>query len=53
VRKKALAGLRKVLAALEGGNPAAVSAAMLSHLEAAEQALAAALETTQSKRTAA
>ena len=47
VRKKAIAGLRKILDALQGGKPAVASAAMLSHLEAAEQSLAAALENTQ------
>ena len=51
VRKKAIAGLRKILDALQGGKPAAVSAAMLSHLETAEQALAAVLENTQHDRT--
>jgi DNA-binding GntR family transcriptional regulator len=51
VRKKAMAGLRKILDALQGGKPAAVSAAMLSHLETAEQALAAVLENTQHDRT--
>jgi DNA-binding GntR family transcriptional regulator len=51
VRKKAIAGLRKILDALQGGKPAAVSAAMLSHLENAEQALAAVLESTQQDRT--
>ena len=50
VRKKAIAGLRKILDALQGGKPAAVSAAMLSHLETAEQALAAVLESTQNDR---
>ena len=51
VRKKAIAGLRKILEALQGGKPAVVSAAMLSHLEVAEQALAAALENTQHDHT--
>jgi len=51
VRKKAIAGLRKVLDALQGGKPAAASAAMLSHLEVGEQSLAAALESTQHDRT--
>jgi DNA-binding GntR family transcriptional regulator len=51
VRKKAIAGLRKILDALQEGKPAAVSAAMLSHLEAAEQAVAAVLENTQHDRT--
>jgi DNA-binding GntR family transcriptional regulator len=51
VRKKAIAGLRKILDALQGGKPAAASAAMLSHLEAAEQSLAAVLENTQHDRT--
>ena len=51
VRKKAMAGLRKILDALQGGKPAAVSAAMLSHLETAEQALATVLENTQHDRT--
>ena len=51
VRKKAIAGLRKILEALQGGKPAIVSAAMLSHLEVAEQALAAALENTQHDHT--
>jgi DNA-binding GntR family transcriptional regulator len=51
VRKKAIAGLRKILEALQGGKPAVASAAMLSHLEVAEQSLAAALENTQHDRT--
>jgi DNA-binding GntR family transcriptional regulator len=51
VRKKAIAGLRKILDALQGGKPAVASAAMLSHLEATEQSLAAALENTQHDRT--
>ena len=50
VRKKAIAGLRKILDALQGGKAANVSAAMLSHLETAEQALAAVLENTQRGR---
>ena len=50
-RKKAIAGLRKILDALQGGKPAAVSAAMVTHLEVAEQALAAVLENTQRDRT--
>ena len=50
VRKKAIAGLRKILDALQGGKAAAVSAAMLSHLETAEQALAAVLENTRHAR---
>jgi DNA-binding GntR family transcriptional regulator len=53
VRKKALAGLRKILVALQEGKPAKVSAAMLAHLDATEQALAAVLENTRRKRTAA
>jgi DNA-binding GntR family transcriptional regulator len=51
VRKKAIAGLRKILDALQGGKPAAASAAMMSHLEVAEQSLAAVLENTQRDRT--
>ena len=50
VRKKAIAGLRKILDALQGGKPAAVAAAMLAHVETAEQALAAVLENTQHDR---
>ena len=42
VRKKVIAGLRGILAALDEGKPAAASAAMLAHLEAAERALTAA-----------
>jgi hypothetical protein len=51
VRKKAIAGLRKILDALQGGKPAVVSAAMVFHPETAEQALAAVLESTQHDRT--
>ena len=51
VRKKAIAGLRKILDALQGGKPAAASAAMMAHLEAAEQVLAAMLESMQHDRT--
>jgi len=51
VRKKAIAGLRKILDALQGGKPAAASAAMMAHLEAAEQVLAAMLESIQHDRT--
>jgi len=40
VRKKALAGLRNILAAVEGGKPAAASEAMLAHLDATERAVA-------------
>jgi DNA-binding GntR family transcriptional regulator len=43
VRKKVIAGLTNILAALEAARPAAVATAMLAHLEAAEEALAAAL----------
>ena len=50
VRKKAIAGLRKILDALQGGKPAAVAAAMLSHVETAEKALAAVLEDAQQDR---
>lgn len=53
VRKKVLVGLRTLLAALRSGKPAAVAAAMTAHLEAAEQALLAALEQANSDRTAA
>lgn len=53
VRKKVIVGLRNILAALDEGKPAAVSAAMLAHLEAAEQALTAALEQPRGNRTAA
>ena len=51
VRKKAISGLRKVLEALQGGKPAAASAAMHTHLEVSEQALVAVLETAQQDRT--
>jgi DNA-binding FadR family transcriptional regulator len=50
---KAIGGLRKILAALDQGKPAAVSEAMLAHLDAAEQALAAALDKNRRDRTAA
>ena len=53
VRKKAIAGLRKILDALQGGKAAAVSAAMLTHLETAEKALAAVLESTRHDRASA
>jgi DNA-binding GntR family transcriptional regulator len=43
VRKKVIAGLTNILAALEAGRPAAVEAAMRAHLEAAAEALTAAL----------
>lgn len=43
VRKKAIAGLKKILAALQAGKASAVSAAMLEHLDATEQSIAAAL----------
>jgi DNA-binding GntR family transcriptional regulator len=51
VRKKAIAGLRKILDALQGGKPAAASAAKQTHLEATEEALAGALQNTQHDRT--
>jgi DNA-binding GntR family transcriptional regulator len=51
VRKKAIAGLRKILDALQGGKPAAASAAMMAHLEVAEQVLGAMLESMQHDRT--
>jgi len=47
VRKKVLSRLRDILAALQSGRAAAVSAAMLAHLEAAEEALTAALNDTR------
>jgi len=50
VRKKVITGLRRILTALTGGKAAAVSAAMLVHLDAAERALAAALETNHRDR---
>ncbi len=50
VRKKALAGLRKMLAALQAGKPAGVSAAMLDHLEATQHAIAAALAKAKQNR---
>jgi DNA-binding GntR family transcriptional regulator len=53
VRKKVIIGLRNILAALDDGKRAAVSAAMLAHLEAAEEALTAALELRRGNRTAA
>jgi DNA-binding GntR family transcriptional regulator len=43
VRKQVIAGLTNILAALEAGKPAAVESAMRAHLEAAEEALTAAL----------
>ena len=43
VRKKVIAGLTNILAGLEATRPAAVEAAMREHLEAAEEALTAAL----------
>jgi DNA-binding GntR family transcriptional regulator len=45
VRTKVIAGLRRILAALVSGKPAAVTAAIMVHLDAAERAFAAALET--------
>jgi DNA-binding GntR family transcriptional regulator len=53
VRKKVIVGLRNILAALDEGKAAAVSAAMLAHLEAAERALTIALEQPRGHRTAA
>jgi DNA-binding FadR family transcriptional regulator len=53
VRKKVIVGLRNILAALDEGKRAAVSAAMLAHLEAAEEALTAALEQRRVNRSAA
>jgi DNA-binding GntR family transcriptional regulator len=43
VRKNVIAGLTNILTALEAGKPAAVETAMRAHLEAAEDALTAAL----------
>jgi DNA-binding GntR family transcriptional regulator len=43
VRKKVIGGLTNILAALEAGKPAVVETAMRAHLEAAEDALTAAL----------
>jgi hypothetical protein len=45
--------LRNILVALDEGKRAAVSAAMLAHLEAAQEVLTAALEQRRVKRTAA
>lgn len=53
VRKKVIAGLTKILAALRDGNATAVTAAMLAHLDAAEQALLATLDNSGHDRTAA
>ena len=53
VRKKVVAGLHKILAALRDGNAATVTAAMLAHLDAAEQALAATLDNSGRDRAAA
>ena len=53
VRKKVLAGLHKILAALRDQDSAAVTAAMLAHLDAAEQALSATLNDSDRDLTAA
>jgi len=53
VRKKVVIGLRNILTAIDAGKPAAVAAAMLDHLDAAERALAATVESTSRSRTAA
>lgn len=53
VRKKVIAGLHKILSALRDSNAAAVTTAMLAHLDAAEQALAATLSSPDHDRTAA
>jgi DNA-binding GntR family transcriptional regulator len=52
-RKKVLVGLRGILAALNAGKAGAVAAAMLAHLDGAEQALIAALESSRGSRTVA
>jgi DNA-binding GntR family transcriptional regulator len=53
VRKKVLVGLRNILAALNSVKAAAAATAMATHLDAAEAALTAVLEQTDSSRTAA
>jgi DNA-binding GntR family transcriptional regulator len=53
VRKKVLAGQRNILAALNNANAVAAATAMATHVHAAEAALAAVLEQTDSGRTAA
>ena len=53
VRRKVITGLQKILAALRDGKPPAVAAAMLAHLDAAERALIATLESNTQSRTAA
>ena len=53
VRKKVIVGLHKILSGLRDGNSATVTTAMLAHLDAAEQALAATLNNSGRDRTAA
>jgi DNA-binding GntR family transcriptional regulator len=53
VRKKVVTGLRNMLSALEEGKPTVVAAAMLAHVDAAEAALTAVLNSTRGQRPAA
>ena len=53
VRKKVVAGLRTILTAIDAGKPAAVAAAMLEHMNAAERALAQTVESSSTGHTTA